>query len=230
MSPHVMISPSLQCAPLLHLGQAVRILEAAQADMLHIDIMDGGFVPNLALAFDHLTQLKAYTPLPLDIHLMLQNPGQYLPRTLLSTGDRVCFHIENKCDPGPLIVQIRAAGCRAGLAISPSTPVSALQPCLSSLDFVLVMAVQPGFAGQAFIPETLKKIALLHAMAKDQNPKLLISVDGGIDAAWGAQCIAHGADILIAGAKAIFFPDRDLLIETQSFIRKMREAYDDARR
>ncbi len=225
MPAPVMIAPSLQCADPLFLGDAVRILERAGADMLHVDLMDHHFVPNLALSFDAVKALRAFTPLELDVHIMAEPVGVAVRETLAAGAHRVCFHVENKGDAGALLREIRQAGRLCGLAISPDTPISALFPYLAAVDYVLLMAVRPGFAGQKFLPDALERAASLAGYRKEQGLSFAIEVDGGIDEVNGRQCILHGADILVAGAKCIFLPGGDLAELTRAFAQAMKAVH-----
>lgn len=210
------LSASLQCAPILQLGTSVRALEQGGIDLLHIDIMDGRFVPNFALNFDLVEALHGFSPLPADVHLMVEQPVEYVRRALDAGAGMVSVHMEAD---GALdcIGRIRQAGALAGLALSPGTPVSALLPQLPHIDYVQLMGVKPGFAGQSFLEATLEKITQLHQARREWNPALRISVDGGIDAAAGAACLARGADILVTGAKCMFQGEIPLEQEARTF-------------
>ena len=223
MPSTVKISPSLQCAPILELGQSVRTLMQAGADMLHIDVMDGRFVPNFALNIDLIEALHRFTPLPTDVHFMVEQPREYILRAMDAGAAQISFHVEAVREPMPLLTMIRKGGCAAGLALSPQTPVSVLAPFLGAVDFVQVMAVQPGFSGQSFLPETLGRITELSALRARSGLAFQISVDGGIDAAWGTECLQRGVDILIAGAKCMFREGHDLADDALAFIQAMRE-------
>lgn len=220
MNQPVEISASLQCAPPLALLDSVRQLEAGGIDRLHIDLMDAHFVPNLALNFDIMQALRRETALPMDTHLMMTAPQDYWQRAVDAGADMLCFHLEAIENPAPLLDAIRACGCSAGLAISPQTPVEALRPYLPRLDFVTVMSVRPGFAGQAFLPDTLDRIAWLDARRTDGAPALRICVDGGIGVQNGRACVARGANLLIAGSTCMFSATESL----QSEARRFRQA------
>lgn len=218
----VLLAPSLQCAPPLTLDRSVQALSAAGMDMLHIDLMDAHFVPNLALNFDIMQALGDITDLPLDVHMMFQRPDLYLRRTMEAGASAISFHLEALDDPRASIAQVKANHCKAGLAISPQTQVERLYPFLPDLDFVLVMAVRPGFAGQTFLPDTLGRLRALAAWREAHHADFKLSVDGGIDAENGRACMAQGADILVTGAKCMFHPGADLYEEALAFARMMQ--------
>lgn len=220
----VSISASLQCANPLDIREIVTGLEKAGTDMLHIDLMDGCFVPNLALNFDLMQALGKSTALPLDVHLMMERPDDYLQRAVECGARRLCFHVENKVHTCGQLRQIRGWGAEAGLAISPDTPCPELAPFLPMLDFVLVMSVKPGFSGQAFRPETLDRIGALVTMRAGAGCRFSIAVDGGIDARWGKACIAAGADTLIGGSLSTFTKDGRVSPGAQAFVRAMKGA------
>ena len=217
MPSSVLFSASMQCAPPLQLHDSAVALAAAPIDMLHIDLMDASFVPNLALNFDQLSALSQLAKIPLDAHLMLRTPDAYLDRTIDAGASFVCLHVESQGDMPSMLRHIRRRGVRAGLAISPHTSIDMLFPLLDLVDYLLVMAVQPGFSGQAFLPQTLSR---LDALAPLGIPMM---VDGGIDRPSAVSCIRHGATLLVAGAKCIFLPHQDLTETTRAFMRCVRK-------
>ena len=212
MNKKIQISASMQCAPPLNLQDSALTLAAVPIDLLHIDLMDANFVPNLALNFDQVQALAQLAPIPLDAHLMLLNPAQYLDRTIDAGASLVCFHVEACGDIAAMLKHIRSRNTKAGLAISPNTPLETLNPYLHLLDYLLVMAVEPGFSGQSFMPQTLDRLDKL------SSHNIPIMVDGGIDEQNAIDCINHGATILVAGAKCIFAPNKDLKKATLSLI------------
>lgn len=204
------IAPSLMCADLLRLEAQIRDLERAAVDYLHIDVMDGHFVPNLALSLDLVRQIKASTRLPLDVHLMVENPESYV-HNLASIGvRRVSFHLEATANPIRLLRALRNEKTQVGIAVNPSTPPEMLTYLLDELDYVLVMTVEPGFAGQEFIPEMVCKIQCVRRMLVARNRDAEIEVDGNMDAKWASQCIDSGASIVVAGTSSVFQGQKDV--------------------
>jgi ribulose-phosphate 3-epimerase len=210
------------CADLLHLGDDLRLLELGGADLFHLDIMDGHFVPNLSLGLEHVRQIKAVTSVPLDVHLMVSDPEPYLARLADLRVEMVSFHLEATPYPLRVIRQARRLGMAPGLALNPSTPPDRLAGLLGELDFVLVMAVEPGFAGQPFIPATLGKIEAVRAAGDGCRASLSIEVDGGISVVTGRQCVERGAGVLVAGSSSIFKGDGDLRASLVRFERAVQ--------
>ncbi|MDR0514907.1 MAG: ribulose-phosphate 3-epimerase [Coriobacteriaceae bacterium] len=210
----VRISPSILSADFMNMERSVRMIEEGGADFIHVDVMDGHFVPNLTLGVPFVAQLKRITALPLDVHLMVSNPLVQIPWYLEAGADYLTFHIEafdapaNK-PPGQAekiaeaIDLIRAAGAHPGASLKPDTPVSRLEPYVKSLDLVLVMSVYPGFSGQAYIEGSHERVAAVARMAQAAGASPLIEVDGGIGVATAGKVGAAGADVLVAG-NAVF--------------------------
>ncbi len=190
------IAPSLLAADFARLGEQIRHLEEAGAKMLHLDIMDGHFVPNISFGLPVVESVRRVTSLLLDVHLMISDPGGYVRRFREAGADLITFHIEAIANPEELLEEIHRLGACAGLSLNPPTPLSAVEPFLNQCDLVLVMSVMPGFGGQRFQPEVLEKIRLL----RQKGPaELLLSVDGGIDLTTIQLPAGAGADVFVVG-------------------------------
>lgn len=191
-----LIAPSLLSADLGRLADEIAALESAGADILHLDVMDGHYVPNLSFGFPLVSAVRKLTKLPLDVHLMVTNPELHVPVLGEIGVQMISFHQEAVFHSHRLIQQIKQNGVRAGLALNPATPVSSLESILGELDFVLVMSVNPGYSAQAFIPSSLEKIARLNGL----KPGFQIEVDGGVADTNSARLIEAGADILVSAS------------------------------
>ena len=190
----IRISPSLLAADFSRLDRELE--RVSSADALHLDVMDGVFVPNLSFGPPVLQSLRKITPLFFDVHLMITRPLDYIENFVKCGADCITFHLESASDPAETIRCIHSFGKQAGLSIKPGTAPEALLPFLGSLDMVLVMSVEPGFGGQKFMPSALPKIKFLREAA----PSMTINVDGGINAETGRLCVEAGADMLVAGS------------------------------
>lgn len=193
----VLIAPSILSADFGNLKNEVIALEKAGADMIHIDIMDGHYVPNLTFGPMMVRLIKSFTNLPLDVHLMVDNPETMLNWFISAGADILTVHVEACKHLDATIRLIKERGCKAGVSLNPATSESSLTYILDKIDQVLVMSVNPGFGGQTFIPEQLQKIAKIKSLIGNKNIK--IEVDGGINPLTAAECVAAGADILVAG-------------------------------
>ncbi|MBR5679351.1 MAG: ribulose-phosphate 3-epimerase, partial [Clostridia bacterium] len=162
----LLVSPSVLACDFARLGAQLEEAEQAEADMIHLDIMDGHFVPNITLGPPIVASMRNYTGLPFDVHLMLVHPDRYVEPFAKAGADHITFHIESECDPAAVIRQIHEQGCSAGITLKPGTPASALEPVLADVDMVLVMSVEPGFGGQKFQPEMLRKTSEIYAMLR----------------------------------------------------------------
>lgn len=198
------ISPSILAADFAQLGEQCRMVLEAGADMLHIDVMDGHFVPNISLGVPVLQSLHAALPEAYyDVHLMITDPLRYVPVFAKAGADLITFHLEADSPAEETIRAIREANCAVGMSIKPGTPAEAVLPFLDRLDLILVMSVEPGFGGQKFMPGALDKLKTLRAECDARGLSPWLEVDGGVDAVTGPQCVAAGANLLVAGS-AVF--------------------------
>jgi ribulose-phosphate 3-epimerase len=197
------VAPSILSADFTRLGDDIRAVEQAGADWIHIDVMDGHFVPNITMGPLVLKAVRQSTRLPLDVHLMIENPDQYVQGFVDAGADYVSVHVETCVHLHRTIQLIREAGAKAGAVLNPATPIAALDWVLNDLDMVLVMSVNPGFGGQAFIPSALGKISALRRIIDERSLETLIAVDGGVNDGTIEAIARAGADVFIAGS-AIF--------------------------
>ena len=195
------IAPSILSADFANLERDIS--RVAAADLLHVDVMDGHFVPNMTLGLPVVRRIAQVSPVPLDVHLMIDNPDHWAPRYAEVGATSVTFHWEAASDPVACARDIRSLDARAAVAIKPNTPAAAVFDLLPEVDMVLVMTVEPGFGGQTFMPDMLPKLGALRAAAKDAGVDVWLQVDGGIALDTAADAVAAGADTLVAGS-AIF--------------------------
>lgn len=194
------IAPSILSANFAHLARDVQLVAQAGVEYLHVDVMDGHFVPNITLGTNVVAALRRETDLILDCHLMVSNPEAHIEAFAQAGADIISVHYEATTHLHGVLQRIRQFGCRAGVVINPATAVSAIEPILSDVDLVLVMTVNPGFGGQQFIATTVKKIEQLNQLRHANGYSYEIEVDGGINPQTAAQCLAAGTDVLVAGS------------------------------
>jgi ribulose-phosphate 3-epimerase len=199
-SSSVLISPSILAADLGQLAREVQSVEAAGADRIHVDVMDGRFVPNITLGPAVVRAVRKATPLPIDVHLMIVEPERYIADFAQAGADELILHLEASHHLPRALDQIRALGKRAGVVLNPQTPPEALKYLLDHVDTILVMSVNPGFSGQAFMPEALSKLRVLRKMIESVDRSISLAVDGGIAPGTARQVVEAGARILIAGS------------------------------
>lgn len=203
----IKISPSILSADFARLGDEVRAIDIGGADYIHVDVMDGHFVPNITIGPLVVDAVRKVTSKPLDVHLMIKNPDRYIPDFAKAGADLITVHQETVPHLHRTIQLIKSLGKRAGVSINPATPVSTLEVILDDLDLVLLMSVNPGFGGQSFIPATLAKIAELRQRIVQRGLKVEIEVDGGVKADNIGSMAAAGADVFVAGSAVFSTPD-----------------------
>ena len=195
-----LVAPSILAADVSRLGEAISSVETGGADLLHVDIMDGHFVPNLSMGPGVVSCIRKGSDLPFDVHLMLSEPGRYIEPFAKAGADHITVHVESRGDLADVIRRIHDLGCSAGVTLRPGTPATSLRPYLEMVEMVLVMTVEPGFGGQSFMEGQLPKIASLRKMIDATGKKIYLEVDGGIAVGTARQVKAAGADVLVAGS------------------------------
>ena len=199
----IKLSPSILSADFARLGEQVALLKEGGSEYIHIDVMDGMFVPNISFGIPMLSAVRSYTDMFLDVHLMITDPLRYAQAFAEAGADRITFHLESNSDPRATLEAIRSTGCKAGIALKPATPPEAVFPYLSLTDMVLVMTVEPGFGGQSYLPDMTDKIRQLHRAF----PDLCIQVDGGINEKTASLARGAGASELVTGSYLFQSPD-----------------------
>jgi ribulose-phosphate 3-epimerase len=201
--PAPIISPSILAADFARLGEEARAVEAAGADWLHVDVMDGHFVPNLTVGPDVVKALRPHVSIPMDVHLMIEPVDPFLEAFRAAGADHITVHPEAGPHLNRSLKRIRELGAKAGVAFNPSTPPEAIEWMLDDVDLVLVMSINPGFGGQSFMPSQLAKIARLRSMIEASGRDIVLEVDGGVTPQTAARCLEAGATALVAGT-AVF--------------------------
>jgi ribulose-phosphate 3-epimerase len=218
------IAPSLLSADFAALGEAIAVAERGGADLIHVDVMDGHFVPNITIGPPVVKALKRIARVPLDVHLMIEHPDRYVEAFVAAGAASVAVHAEAAVHLHRTIHFIKSLGAKAGVALNPATPVAALEQIAGDLDYVLVMTVNPGFGGQTFIPRSASKVRAVRDLLDREGSRAPIEVDGGIDVRTAPGIVAAGADILVAGNAVFGAPDperaiRDLRAAASSAVR-----------
>ena len=210
------IAPSILSADFANLERDIHNIEEMRADWVHVDVMDGIFVPNISIGIPVVKALRPVTDLPLDVHLMIDRPIRYIEEFVKAGADWLTIHIEADQPQNTLAAldKIRQLGCKAAISLKPKTPVEAAIPYLEKCDMILVMTVEPGFGGQKFMADQMPKIKQLREWLDDINPDCVIEVDGGVDAVTHAVCKENGAEVLVAGSAYFKAQDRAAFVKT----------------
>ena len=210
------IAPSILSADFANLQRDIQNIKDNGADIVHVDVMDGSFVPNISIGIPVVQAIRPVTDLPLDVHLMIDRPIRYVVQFVKAGADYVPIHVEADQPQNTLeaLDKIHALGCKAGIVLKPRTPAEAAIPYLEKCDMILVMTVEPGFGGQIFMADMMPKVTQLRVWLDDINPECLVEVDGGVDANTCAVCKEAGADVLVAGSAYFKAADRTAFVKT----------------
>ena len=217
----IKIAPSILSADFGRLAEEIKAVEAAGADLIHIDVMDGHFVPNLTIGPLVVEAIRPVTNLPFDVHLMIEDPDAYLEVFARAGADWLSVHVESTPHLHRTVSRIKELGKRAGVVLNPATPLESLDYLLEEVDYVLIMSVNPGFGGQKFIPSALRKVRALKEMIRARGLEIPIEIDGGINLGTVAEVVNAGAEILVAGSA--IFGTKDYQATIRAFRRKITE-------
>ena len=210
------LSPSILSADFANLERDIHVIEKSGADWVHVDVMDGLFVPNISIGIPVVKAIRPVTSLPLDVHLMIDRPVRYVEQFVKAGADWLTIHVEADQPQNTLeaLDKIRALGCKAAISLKPKTPAEAAIPYLAKCDMILVMTVEPGFGGQSFMADMMPKLKALRAMLDEVNPACILEVDGGVDANTCAVCKENGAEVLVAGSAFFKAEDKPNFVRT----------------
>ncbi len=215
----IKLSPSILSADFTKLGEDVLAIEKYGADMIHVDVMDGRFVPNISFGFPVIKALKRVSGLSMDVHLMIEEPSKYIDAFAEAGADIITVHYESDIHLDRTVKYIKSLGKKAGVAVNPATPISVLEYVIRNSDMILIMSVNPGFGGQSFIDYTLDKIQQVKKLADKYNPGLMIEVDGGIDSNNIKDIVNAGANVIVAGSAV--FKNNDI----KENIKRLKEGF-----
>jgi ribulose-phosphate 3-epimerase len=210
---NIEIAPSILSANFACLGDEIRAVERGGAGILHVDVMDGHFVPNITVGLPVVKSLAQFTSLPIDAHLMITDPGTYAPQFVSAGAKMVSVHVETDPNLHRTLMAIKAGGALAGVVLNPATPVSAIEEAIQFVDYVLVMSVNPGFGGQKFISQSLDKVRRLRQLITERQLNVRIEIDGGVDRTNIETVVAAGAEIIVAGSAIFGTPDAEAAVK-----------------